>query len=113
MRKLLFGALAAALLAPVVPSTAEARPYGYGNGYGYGNSVERERRECRRELRRADSRYEYRRELRECRREIARARADRHWRGNSWRNDRRDWRDDRRSSWNDYRYESRRDRYGW
>jgi hypothetical protein len=39
-------------------------------------------RECRRELRRADSRWEYRRELRECRRELAQARrGDRYHRG--------------------------------
>jgi hypothetical protein len=42
----------------------------------------REVRECNRELRRADSRAEYRAELRECRRELARAQRkdDRDWR---------------------------------
>ena len=54
---------------------------GYGHGYGYGRGhrgreVRQELRECRRELRRADSRWEYRRELRECRRELAEARRD-------------------------------------
>lgn len=101
MRKLMLGALAAALLAPVLPATAEARP-SYGSGYGnhgYGNQVQRERQECRRELRRADSRREYRRELRECRREISRSR------------DNRNWRHDRRGSWNDRNDDSRRGYY--
>lgn len=96
MRKLLIGATAAALLTPLLPATAEARPYGYYGGGYYQNDVRREQRECRRELRRADSRREYRRELRECRREIARARRDR----DNWRHDRYGygygWRDDRR-----------------
>jgi hypothetical protein len=100
MRKLLLGA-AAALLLPALPATAEARPYGY-YGYSHDRDVRREQRECRRELRRADSRREYYRELRECRREIARARRD------DWRRD--DWRHDRRSYRN---YERRRGYYGW
>lgn len=107
MRKLMLGALAAALMAPVLPAAAEARPYygdnyrqGYGN-HGYGNQVQREQRECRRELRRADSRREYRRELRECRREIARARENRNWRN------------DRRGSRYDRYEDSRRGYRGW
>ena len=61
--------------------------------------MRREERECRRELRRADSRWEYRRELRECRREINAARRGyrngyyrdryrdgRYWDGYRWRN---------------------------
>lgn len=96
MRKLLIWATAAALLTPLLPATAEARPYGYGGGYNQ-NDVRREQRECRRELRRADNRREYRRELRECRREIARARHDRRdWRNDRWRDDHYGWRDDRR-----------------
>ena len=76
--------------------------YGYdrGNHYGhYDRDVRRELRECRRELRRADSRREYYRELRECRREIARARYGRYddRYGYGRRDDRRD--DDRR--WRD------------
>ncbi|QGN56357.1 glycine zipper 2TM domain-containing protein [Novosphingobium sp. Gsoil 351] len=47
-----------------------------------GYRTDREVRECNRELRRADSRAEYRRELRECRRELAKAQ----------RKDNRDWR---------------------
>lgn len=112
MRKLWLCAAAAALLTPVLPATAEARPYGYYDGGRYSNDVRRERRECRRELRRADSRWEYRRELRECRREIARAKHDRR----DWRRDR--WRDDRYGDgygWNDRRGYRNRDRYyyGW
>ena len=75
MRKLLIAP--AGLAAVVLPSAASAQgryypqpPYAYGH---YDRDVAREMRECRRELRRADSRREYRRELRECRREIRRA----------------------------------------
>jgi hypothetical protein len=65
--------LAAAIGAVAIPTAANAQ-YGRG-GYGYNNrEVRQEQRECRRELRRADSRREYQRELRECRREIAAAR---------------------------------------
>jgi hypothetical protein len=99
MRKLLIWATAAALLAPGLATTAEARPYGYygGGSHYYGNSVRREQRECQRELRRADSRREYRRELRECRREIARARHNqRDWRRDRWHDRHDNWRDDRR-----------------
>jgi hypothetical protein len=101
MRKLMIWATAAALLMPAFATTATARPYGYGNGSNYGNQVRREQRECRRELRRADSRREYQRELRECRREI---------RGARW-----DTRRDRRDEWRDNRYDRNRygnDRYG-
>jgi hypothetical protein len=65
--------LAAAVCAVAIPTAASAQ-YGRG-GYGHNNrEVRQEQRECRRELRHADSRREYRRELRECRREIAAAR---------------------------------------
>ena len=79
MRKMMMAAVVGALGAAVVsaaPAQAQWRGGYYGHqGYGYGRSdVRREQRECRRELRRADSRREYYRELRECRREIARAR---------------------------------------
>ena len=82
MRMFVLGAALAAAVA--LPATAaSAQRYGgyggYGNGYGYGHrgsEVRDELRECRRELRRADSRWEYRRELRECRRELAEARRD-------------------------------------
>ena len=108
MRKLMIAAAGlAAVLVPV--ASASAQPgYGYGRGgYGYNNNnrdVARELRECRRELRRADSRREYQRELRECRREIARAQRDgRH----GWSDGRRDRRDD----WRGYR--GRDNRRGW
>lgn len=74
---------AAGLAAMLIPAAAQAQPrygYGYGHGYqrgyGYNSETAREIRECRRELRRADSRREYYRERRECRREIADARRD-------------------------------------
>lgn len=68
--------LAAAVFAASLPlwSTPAAAQTGY--------RTDRELRECNRELRRADSRYEYRNELRECRRELAKAQ----------RKDTRDWR---------------------
>ena len=89
MRKLI---LAAGLALAMIPVTGASAQY-YGRGYGYGHydrDVVREIRECRRELRRADSRREYRRELRECRREIRRAQwddryDDRRWRDRRWR----------------------------
>ena len=92
MRSLLLSLTAAALIAPLASAPASAQGYGYRNGYGYShgygyghrNDVRREQRECRRELRRADSRREYYRELRECRREIAEARRDR-WRDRDYR----------------------------
>jgi len=78
MRFLILAAVAGAV---ALPTAANAqyygnRGYGYGQGYGYGynNRVQRERRECARELRHARSRWEYERELRECRREIQAAR---------------------------------------
>ena len=106
--------LAAGLAAAIVPVAGASAQYyggygGYGGrGYGYDHSydrgrhygndrVRREVRECRRELRHADSRREYRRELRECQREIARARYN-----NRWDRYDRDDRDDRR--WRDRRY---------
>ena len=84
MRTLLIAA--AGLAAVILPTAASAQgryypqpPYAYGH---YDRDVAREMRECRRELRRADSRREYNRELRECQREIARARYDdRRYRG--------------------------------
>ena len=78
MRFLILAAVAGAV---ALPTAANAqyygnRGYGYGQGYGYGynNRVQRERRECARELRHARNRWEYQRELRECRREINAAR---------------------------------------
>lgn len=82
--------LAAAIGAVALPTAANAQ--WRGGHYGHNNrEVRQEQRECARELRRADSRREYRRELRECRREIAEARRDR------WddRRDRRRYRDRR------------------
>ena len=83
MRKLILAAAGIAAAAVIPMSTASAqyygRAYGYNPGYAYGHqnrAVAREMRECRRELRRADSQREYNRELRECRRELARARYD-------------------------------------
>lgn len=74
MRKLLIAAAAFTVAMPVMATSASAQPYGYGRGGSH--EVRREQRECRRELRHAESRWEYRREMRECRREITRARRD-------------------------------------
>src|ERR1700752_1835521 len=80
MRFLILAAVAGAV---ALPTAANAQYYGgrgygfgYGQGYGYGynNRVQRERRECERELRHARNRWENQRELRECRREINAAR---------------------------------------
>ena len=78
--------LAAGLAAIAIPAAASAHPhpdrYGHGYNYRYGNSeTARELRECRREIRRADSRRERREEIRECRRELRDARWDDRRRG--------------------------------
>lgn len=76
MRFLILAAVAGAVALPTAANAQYygGRGYGYGQGYGYNNRVQRERRECRRELRHARNRWEYERELRECRREINAAR---------------------------------------
>jgi hypothetical protein len=79
MRKLI---LAAVMTATAMPITLAATPAG-----AQGLNERREARECRRELRNADTRREYRRERRECARELAQARN-------------RDWRTYRRYDWN-------------
>ena len=86
--------LSAAIAIPLMATAASAQPW-----RGHNNEVRREIRECQRELRRADNRWEYQRERRECQREIAQAR----------REARRDWRNDR------YYRDHRRydDRYGY
>jgi hypothetical protein len=71
--------LAAAVGAVALPASGASAQYWGGN-----NRVRQEQRECQRELRHADSRWEYQRELRECRREIAEARRDQ-YRGNRYR----------------------------
>jgi opacity protein-like surface antigen len=104
MRMFVIGAaLAAALAIPATGASAQrhgggyyGNGSGYGNGYGYGrghrgSDVRDELRECRRELRRARTRWEYQRELRECRRELAEARRDQYRDGRyrrGYRNDR-------------------------
>ena len=98
MRNILLAAAGAAML---LPTAASAQSWGYG-GYR-GSEVRQERRECERELRRADSRREYRRELRECRREIREARRD----------DRRDYRYDRRAYRQPYGYYGNQGRRYW
>ena len=102
--------LAAALGAVAIPATAASAQY-YRGGYGYNNhgydnrGVRQEQRECRRELRRAQTRRQYMRELRECRREIAMAQRgyNRGW------DDRRGhgYRDDNRRYWDGYRWRDR------
>jgi hypothetical protein len=99
MRNLLLGAAAAAaLLSPLAATSASAR--------SYNDRVRHEVRECQRELRRADSRWEYERERRECAREIAQARRE------AWR-DRHD-RYDRYDRYGRYdRYDRDHRRYGY
>ena len=83
MRNLILSLGLVAVALPTVGASAQR----YGHGYNNNREVRQERRECRRELRRADNRREYYRELRECRRELARAKRigkwhnwDRRWR---------------------------------
>lgn len=98
--------LAAAVGAVALPASAASAQY-----WGGDNRVRHEQRECQRELRRANSRWDYERELRECQREIAQARrqqyrrySDNGYYGDRYDRDRRhdrDGRDDR--YWDGYR----------
>jgi hypothetical protein len=90
--------LATAIGAVALPASAASAQY-----WGGDNRVRHEERECQRELRHANNRWEYERELRECRREISQARRHDYRRGydNGYYGDRYD-RD---------RYD--RDRYGY
>ena len=98
MKNLLIAASAVATLAPMaIPAPALALDR---------RDVREEQRECRRELRKADSRREYNRELRECRREINREVRDNR---RDRREDARDWRRARNYDWN--RYEPGYNRY--
>jgi hypothetical protein len=81
--------LAAALGATILPSVADAQSWSNGRGYSYDRSDNREA-QCRRALRRADTRWEYRQAQRQCR-DLRRDR-----RGH---NDDRRWRDDDRRRW--------------
>jgi hypothetical protein len=74
MRKLILALSIVATALPVAAVDAQR----YGRGYN-NREVRQERRECRRELRRAENRRQYYRELRECRRELARARQSGRW----------------------------------
>lgn len=94
MRILLIAAAIGSIGAVALPATPAAAQY---RGH-YDRGVQREVRECRRELRRADNRWEYRREMAECRREINRARWDnRYDRYNRY--DRRYYRNGYRNRW--------------
>ena len=77
MRKIILALGLAAAAFPLTAVNAQwhdgYRDRGYHDGYR-NREVRREMRECRRELRNADSRREYMHERRECRRELARAR---------------------------------------
>jgi hypothetical protein len=82
MRKLI---LALSLVAAAMPVTTVSAQR--GGGYHTNREVRQERRECRRELRHAETRRQFNRELRECQRELTRARQsgryqtwDRRWR---------------------------------
>lgn len=77
MRKLILASTVAALALPLAAAPASAQ-----TGY----NERQETRECRRELRSADTRREYRRERRECAREISQARREdwRRWNRYDW-----------------------------
>jgi hypothetical protein len=77
MKTLMIAATAAAVAIP----TFAASPALAGSR----NQVQREQRECQRELRRADNRREYNKELRECRKEVNEAKRDyRNYRNYDW-----------------------------
>jgi hypothetical protein len=76
MRKLILALSIVATALPVGAVDAQRYRSGYNN-----REVRQERRECRRELRRAENRRQYYRELRECRRELAQARRSGRWNG--------------------------------
>lgn len=76
--RILTAAAMVAVALPVATTSADAQR---------GRQEREARQDCRRDLRNADSRGEYRRELRDCRRDISRARA-------------RDWRTYQRYDWN-------------
>jgi hypothetical protein len=100
MRKLIIAmAGLAAVMIPAASASAQGR---YGGGYGYNNGGYSQglSRECRRALRHADNRWEYRRALRQCRHE-----SSRYERRDRW-DDRGGYRDDRRGGGN-------RGRRGW
>jgi Ni/Co efflux regulator RcnB len=122
MKPMILAAAAAAVALPILATPAEAQR---------GPRERQELRECNRELRRADSRAEYRGELRECRRELNRAQrqdwrqynrysynrfepgqrgyyADRYYRDGRYYQDRRLTRNDRLYRGNDGRYYCRR-----
>jgi hypothetical protein len=83
MRIFVLAAAVGAMLVPAAAADAQWR----GNGYGYGRSNNAEA-QCRRALRRADTRWEYRRAQRFCQQ----IRRDRRWHDDRrWRDDR-DWR---------------------
>lgn len=99
MRILLLAATAAVAAAAIPVSSAAAHPipgrgHAYGHRYAHGDQdrpayrrseFAAELRECRRELRRADTRREYHRERHECRRELREARwEDAGRRGYGW-----------------------------
>ena len=96
--------LAATIGAVALPASAASAQY-----WGGDNRVRQEQRECQRELRHADSRWEYERELRECRREIAQARRHeyRRYSDNYYRGDRYDRYDRDGRYWDGYRWRYR------
>jgi hypothetical protein len=108
--------LAAGLAAIAIPAAASAHPHPdrFDRGYRQHNSeYARELRECRREIRRADSRRERREEIRECRRELRDARWDDRRRGYGSRHYSRPpygnaWGHRDRRYWDGYRWRYRR-----
>jgi hypothetical protein len=82
MRKLI---LAAALGAIGLTASAPAEAqYGRYNS-GYRHDVRDARQDCRRAMRRADNRWEYRRAQQRCNRELRQVQRQRYWNGHSWR----------------------------
>jgi hypothetical protein len=83
MRNLILAAALGAVGLTAMP--AEAQRYGHYNRH-YRHDIRDARQDCRRDLRRADNRWEYRAAQRECRRDLRRAhQRARWWDGHHWR----------------------------
>ena len=81
MRKLILAAALGAVSLSAIP--AQAQIYGRTNS-AYRHDVRYAREDCRRAMRHADNRWEYRRARDFCR-DIRQARGTRWWDGNHWR----------------------------
>ena len=82
MRKLILAAALGAVGLSAAP--AMAQPYGHYNR-DYRHDVRDARQDCRRAMRHADNRWEYRRAREHCAREFRQVSRERWWDGHRWR----------------------------